>query len=97
MFVVVFRAQINQLDEAYYATAARMRELAMDKYNCIEFSSVNEGDEEIAISYWHNESDIKAWKADAEHRAAQEQGRNKWYRSYRVDITHIERTYGEKQ
>ena len=97
MFVVVFRAQINQLDEAYYATATRMRELAMDKYNCIEFSSVNEGDEEIAISYWHNESDIKAWKADAEHRAAQEQGRNKWYRSYRVDITHIERSYSEKQ
>lgn len=97
MLAVIFRAQINKLDEEYYSTAARLRELAMNKYGCIEFCSVCEDDEEIAISYWHNEDDIKAWKADAEHRAAQEQGRNKWYRSYRVDITHIERSYSEKQ
>jgi heme-degrading monooxygenase HmoA len=97
MLAVIFRARINELDEDYHATATRMRELAMDKYGCIEFNSVSEGDEEIAISYWHNEDDIKAWKADAEHRAAQKKGRNKWYRSYRVDITHIERSYSEKQ
>ena len=97
MLAVIFRARINELDEDYHDTAIRMRELAMNKYGCIEFYSANEGNQEIAISYWHNEDDIKAWKADAEHRAAQEKGRNKWYHFYHVDITRIERSYSEKQ
>ncbi|MBE9516148.1 MAG: antibiotic biosynthesis monooxygenase [Proteobacteria bacterium] len=101
MFVVIFRAQLNtdanQLDKAYYATAARLRKLAIDKYGCIEFSSISEGDEEVSLSYWNSEEDINTWKADDEHRAAQEKGRNKWYRSYQIEITKVERSYSENQ
>ena len=33
----------------------------------------------ITVSYWASEPAIRAWKANIEHLAAQEQGRSSWY------------------
>lgn len=93
MYAVVFRAEVNQLDKTYADLAAQMRTLAMEKYGCTEFTAVTEGNQEIAISYWENEEQIRGWKQDAEHLVAQQYGREKWYRSYRVQIMKIIREY----
>ena len=93
MFAVIFRAIPNIQDEDYTKAVARMRELAFKKYGCIDFVAVTEGLEEIAISYWKDESSIRAWKKDPEHILSQELGRNKWYKSYSVQITEIKRDY----
>ncbi len=95
MYAVIFRAEINERDEAYAEMAARMRDLALNKYGCVEFTAVTEGRQEIAISYWDNQEQIKAWKQDAEHRTAQKLGRSKWYKSYRVQVVEIIRDYGK--
>lgn len=92
MKAVIFRAQLNQLDDEYYATATRLRQLAMEKYGCVEFYSVTEGNEEISISYWYSSKQIRQWAADPEHRQAQQKARDKWYGHYRVEITDIIRT-----
>ena len=70
-----------------------MRELAKSKYGCIDFKALTEGNQEIAISYWRSEDDIKAWKQDPEHQLAQKLGREKWYKSYQVQIVKVEREY----
>ena len=93
MYAVIFRAEINELDEAYADMAARMRDLAINKYGCVEFTAVTEGKREIAISYWDDQEQIKAWKQDPEHRKAQKLGRSKWYKSYRVQVVEIIRDY----
>ena len=93
MYAVIFKARIKQLDKQYTVTAKRMRELAINHYGCLSFSSYTEGNEEIAISYWSNEADIVKWKQDPEHIAAQEMGRNCWYISYSVEVTEIIRRY----
>lgn len=62
MFIVIFRARVRQLDDQYFQTATRMRELAMAKFGCLDFHAVTEGDEEIALSYWPDEASIRAWK-----------------------------------
>ena len=93
MYAVIFRAKINQLDEEYSATAARMRELAIEKYGCTEFVATTEGNSEIAISYWESLEAIKEWKADSEHLVAQKLGQEKWYQSYHVQITEIVSEY----
>ena len=95
MYAVIFRARIAELDGEYRRVAARMRELATEKYGCKEFVSVTEGDEEIAISYWEDERQIAAWKEDTEHCRAQELGRSTWYRSYHVQVVEIKREYGK--
>jgi heme-degrading monooxygenase HmoA len=91
MYAVIFKATIARLDDEYSDMAERLRELAINKYGCPDFVSVTEGDQEIAISYWDNEEQIREWKKDPEHRLAQAKGRNKWYRSFSVEICEIVR------
>ena len=93
MFAVIFRAKPGIQDEEYGKPVSRMRELAFDKYGCLDFIAVTEGDQEIAISYWENEESIKKWKSDSEHTLAQESGRSKWYESYIVQVVEIKREY----
>jgi len=93
MYAVIFRAEINKFDQSYTDMATRMQELAKSKYGCTEFTVLTEGNQEIAISYWESEEQILAWKQDPEHKLAQEMGRTKWYKSYKVQIVKVEREY----
>lgn len=93
MYAVIFRATINQLDEEYYSKAKAMRDHAFSKYGCLDFVSITEGDQEIAISYWDNEEQIKRWRFAPEHFQAQEQGKSKWYKDYHVQVVKIKREY----
>lgn len=92
-YAVIFRAEIRALDQEYMAMAARMRELALAEYGCLEFFAVTEGQQEVAISYWDSEEQIRRWKQNAEHLVAQEKGRNTWYRSYTVEVVEVVRAY----
>lgn len=93
MFVVIFRATIRQLDAEYSQTAARMRELALTEFGCIEFQGVCEGNQEVALSYWPSEENIRAWKNHPEHIQAQQLGSERWYESYHVQVCEIKRDY----
>lgn len=93
MFAVIFKAKVGDQDEEYGKTVSRMRDLAFGKYGCLDFIAVTEGRQEIAISYWENEEDIKNWKKDSEHTLAQELGRSNWYESYVVEVVEIKRRY----
>jgi heme-degrading monooxygenase HmoA len=93
MYAVIFTARIRELDSAYRDTAERMRELATNEYGCTGFTSVTEGDLELAVSYWDSLEQIAAWKQDAEHLSAQSFGREVWYRMYSVQVVEILREY----
>ena len=96
MFVVIFRAKVRQFDSEYTQVAARMRELALGQFGCLEFTAVTEGTDEIALSYWPSEDHIRAWKAHAEHVLAQQLGRAHWYDAYTVQVAEITREYRVK-
>ena len=89
MYAVIFKAKIAEFDDEYFRMAERLKELAFSKYGCINFVSATEGDEEIAISYWTSQEQIRDWKNDPEHRLAQAKGRAKWYKSVSVEICEI--------
>ncbi|TYK64314.1 antibiotic biosynthesis monooxygenase family protein [Colwellia echini] len=95
MYAVIFRAKPGIQDSEYGRTVTRMRELAFEKYGCLDFISATEGEgeQEVTISYWPNAQAISAWKSDAEHTLAQETGRAKWYDSYIVQVVEIKREY----
>jgi len=93
VFVVIFRATIRSLDPEYSAVAAKMRELALKEFGCIQFHSVTEGRDEVALSYWPSEESIRSWKAHPEHLLAQKAGRERWYESYTVQVACITREY----
>ena len=93
MYAVIFKATTKNLDDEYFRTAEKLRELAFNKYGCLDFVAVTEGDEEITISYWETMQQIHNWKNDPEHRFAQQAGIKKWYKSYRVEICEVNRFY----
>lgn len=97
MFAVIFRAHINELDDDYAATAARLRDLAMSQYGCVDFVSQSDGKHEIAISYWQSEAAITAWRADPVHREAQQRGKEHWYTGYSVEVVRVERAYTSEE
>ena len=93
MFAVIFKAKVGAQDKHYLDTVAVMRDLAFEQYACIDFIAVSEGDQEIAISYWHCEEDIKRWHQDSKHAVAQKLGQDKWYSSYTVEVVEVKRKY----
>ncbi len=93
LFVVIFRARVRKLDDEYAHVAARMRELALSEFGCLEFHAVAEGDEEVALSYWPDEDSIRRWRSHPEHLLAQQAGRERWYESYSVQVARVTRQY----
>jgi heme-degrading monooxygenase HmoA len=93
MLVVIFRARVRQFDAEYSRVAARMRELALGQFGCLEFHAVTEGDDEVALSYWPDEQSIRAWRNHPEHVLAQQAGRDRWYESYSVQVAEVTREY----
>lgn len=92
-YVVIFRARARELDAEYGRVAEQLRDLALSQFGCLEFVAATEGDQEIALSYWRDEADIRRWKAQADHLVAQRLGRERWYSAYTVQVATIVREY----
>lgn len=93
MYAVIIKAKAGNLDEEYQSYIERMKSLAFEEYGCKEFFSLMNGDSRVAISYWDSLEQIKSWKANTEHLIAQEKAKEKWYRSYRVEVVQVLREY----
>lgn len=93
MLVVIFRATVKELDEQYFVLAARLRELALTEFGCLEFHALSEGNQEIALSYWPDGKSIADWKAHPDHMLAQKLGHEKWYSHWSVEVAEIGRNY----
>lgn len=59
------------------------------------FLGVESAREEIGItvSYWKSLEAIKNWKDNVEHKIAQQKGRDEFYKSYKVEICKVEKSY----
>ncbi|WP_457788513.1 antibiotic biosynthesis monooxygenase family protein [Pseudomonas sp. PL-6] len=92
-YAVIFTSTLNADDRGYAAMAARMVELAAEQPGFLGLESARDG-LGITVSYWRDLESIAAWKANAEHREAQRQGRGRWYGGFRLRIAKVERDYG---
>ncbi len=92
-YAVIFSSLRNADIEGYAETAARMVELATEQPGFLGVESARE-DLGVTVSYWSDLKSIKQWKAQAEHRLAQQMGMDKWYSSYKTRIALVERDYG---
>lgn len=93
MFMVIFRAEIAELDDEYLSLAPKLRNEAIQNFGCFEFFSVSESGYEVAISYWNSQEDIAKWREHNLHKYAQDMGYKKWYSTVRVEIANIVRSY----
>ena len=95
-YAVVFTSLRTDGDHGYDEMAVKMVELAAQQPGFLGVESVRDaGGLGITVSYWESEEAIRRWKANAEHREAQERGRKQWYADYRLRVARVERDYGK--
>jgi heme-degrading monooxygenase HmoA len=91
---VIFTSVRTEQDTAGYdEMSAAMESLAAAQPGYLGLESAREA-LGITVSYWASAADARAWKQVAEHRLAQQLGRERWYRCYRVRVATVEREYG---
>ncbi len=92
-YAVIFTSLRTEGDNGYEEMAEKMAQLAAEQEGYLGVESAREG-LGITVSYWASLDAIKAWKRNAEHIFAQQQGRNVWYEAYMTRICKVERDYG---
>jgi heme-degrading monooxygenase HmoA len=93
-YAVIFTSTRTAVDEGYGAMADRMVTLASQQPGFLGVESARGADGlGITVSYWSTLEAIAAWKANAEHRVAQNLGHKKWYEHFETRIARVERVY----
>jgi len=96
MYAVVFKSVLNDLQDASYdKMATHIDELVKNQDGFIDAESFRNADKSgCTISYWESMTAIEKWKDNKQHIQAKTLGKQKWYKSYTLDIIHI-RQYQE--
>ena len=89
-YAVIFTTLRNDIDEGYSEMANQMLELAKQQPGFLGEESVRE-ELGITISYWESEEAIEKWKNNLKHLRAQQLGREKWYKKYKLRVARVER------
>ncbi len=93
-YAVIFTSKRTDVANGYHDMSDRMTELVLAQPGYLGAESARGADGlGITVSYWRNEADISAWKAEARHLVAQRLGRERWYEHYEVRVAKVERAY----
>lgn len=92
-YAVIFASQRSGGDDhAYGLMADRMVALAAQQPGYLGVESARGADGlGITVSYWQDLASIAAWKANAQHRVAQDSGKERWYADFSLRIAKVER------
>ena len=97
MMAVIFEVEMNPgKSEEYFELAGKLRaELeTLDGFISVErFQSVNDDNRYVSLSFWRDEEAVRAWKGDADHRAAQERGKRDIFADFRIRVAEVVRDY----
>ncbi|UTW66325.1 antibiotic biosynthesis monooxygenase [bacterium SCSIO 12643] len=98
MIAVIFEVQIQDgKKQNYLDVAAELKPLLyqIDGFISIErFSSLQNPEKVLSLSFWRDEQAIEAWRNLEQHRIGQAKGRNHIFLDYRIRVGHILRDYG---
>ncbi len=92
-YAVIFTTTVTGDMDAYHETALEIERLAAQQSGYLGIESSRDATEGITVSYWTDEEAIAAWKANVDHAAARECGRERWYATYELRVARVERAY----
>ncbi|WP_190191714.1 antibiotic biosynthesis monooxygenase family protein [Streptomyces minutiscleroticus] len=93
-YAVVFTSVRTPGDHGYDETSERMEERVREVPGFLGMDSARTpGGLGVTVGYFRDPAAIERWRADLEHRAAQERGRDHWYEEYTVHVAKVERSY----
>ena len=95
-YAVIFSSQRDAVaDDGYEPTAEHIFDLATQQPGYLGAESTRDASGlGITVSYWRTLEDIAAWRRQAEHTAARNEARARWYSHYELRIAKVEKSYG---
>jgi heme-degrading monooxygenase HmoA len=101
MIAVIFEVEPTEEGHAdYLEHAERLRPMLeqMDGFISVErFQSLTDPRKLVSLSFWRDESSVRAWREHPEHRATQAAGRAGIFRDYRLRVATVVRDYGLRE
>jgi heme-degrading monooxygenase HmoA len=95
VLIVVFKITLRpDIDVAEYEkTGTRMVELVseMPGFLGMDYAAIEGG--ELLIARFESPEALEAWRTQAEHLEAQQQGRERFFSAYRIEICELVRSY----
>lgn len=91
-YAVIFTSVRSGEDKDYKNIADQMVMLAQQQEGFLGMESAR-NETGITVSYWKDLESIKRWKLQADHRMAQQMGREHYYTQYKTRICLVERDY----
>ena len=93
-YVIVFRSRLRPgVEEEYGTRAQAIYELAVKMPGMLSAADfVAEDGERVSIIEFDSADNLRAWREHPDHMRAQEEGRARFYASYRIQICMVERT-----
>ncbi|NHI11865.1 antibiotic biosynthesis monooxygenase [Streptomyces sp. KO7888] len=93
--MAVFTTVRTQEQSGYDETNARMVELVQGVSGFLGVDHAQSpGGLGVTVAYFRDADALTEWRTNAEHRAAQQRGRDEWYQSYTVHVAKVERSHG---
>ncbi|HWP20042.1 MAG TPA: antibiotic biosynthesis monooxygenase [Burkholderiaceae bacterium] len=98
MIAVIFEVlpQDGRADD-YFAIAGHLKPLLeqVDGFISVErFESLATPGKFLSLSFWRDEAAVRRWRDQAPHRTAQQAGRERVFRDYRLRVARVVRDYG---
>ena len=95
MVITIFRSRLRpEHQEEYAQWATRIHEIAVRMPGFISIKMFTaEDDERVSIVEFESEETMQAWREQADHRQAQELGRELFYSQYHIQVCRIVRDY----
>lgn len=98
MIAVIFEAEPHAAQrDGYFRIAAELRPLLerIDGFISVErFQSLTDPHRVLSLSFWRDEEAVRRWRETDAHRAAQDEGRMRVFRDYRLRVAAVVRDYG---
>jgi heme-degrading monooxygenase HmoA len=97
MIAVIFEViPKEELRNEYFDIAVELKKtlVKMDGFISIErFQSLTDNNKLLSLSFWRDETAVKAWRTLSCHRNAQNKGKNKIFEHYRLRVADVARDY----
>ncbi|PTY38829.1 antibiotic biosynthesis monooxygenase [Saccharospirillum sp. MSK14-1] len=98
MIAVIFEALPNEgQQENYLATAEHLRAYLITQSGFISierFQSLSEPTKLLSLSFWQDETAVRLWREQSDHRQAQQAGQESVFADYRLRVAQVMRDYG---
>ncbi|HDV9841123.1 TPA: antibiotic biosynthesis monooxygenase [Enterobacter asburiae] len=100
MIAVIFEAKAAPAHQArYLQLAAELKPLLADIDGFIDierFQSLTTDGKILSLSWWRDEEAVRSWKQNVFHQAAQAEGRESIFSSYRIRVAQLVREYSSE-